>query len=39
MKKDWTGNSTSVFKSIGATNHAEGETVFDKHTGRYKHKW
>ena len=25
MTKDWTGNSTSVFKSLGATNHADGE--------------
>lgn len=25
MSKDWTGNSASVFKGIGATNHAEGE--------------
>ena len=24
-KKDWTGNSASVFKGIGATNHADGE--------------
>ena len=25
MSKDWVGNSASVFKGIGATNHAEGE--------------
>ena len=25
MKKDWTGNSASIFKSLGATNHANGE--------------
>lgn len=25
MKKDWTGNSASIFKGIGATNHAKGE--------------
>lgn len=24
MEKDWTGNSSSVFKAIGATNHADG---------------
>lgn len=25
MSKDWVGNSASVFKGIGATNHAEGD--------------
>lgn len=25
MGKDWTGNSASVFKGIGASNHADGE--------------
>lgn len=25
MKKDWTGNSASVFKTIGASNHADHE--------------
>ena len=25
MKKDWTGNSAGIFKSLGATNHANSE--------------
>ena len=25
MSKDWTGNTNSVFKNLGASNHADGE--------------
>lgn len=25
MEKDWTGGNASVFKALGATNHADGE--------------